>query len=141
MIVAQRFDPADPGPMVLAFLTERHLATLSTVRRDGGPHVVPVGFTYEPQRQLARIITFASSVKARNVAHESGRPAALCQLDGARWLTLQGTAFLRTDIASNAEAERRYAKRYRPPSTRADRVTIEIEVEVMLGSLGNSSGR
>lgn len=135
MSVAQRFDPADPGPTVLAFLTDRHLATLSTVRPDGRPHVVPVGFTYEPQRQRARIITFASSVKARNVASGPGRPAVLCQFDGARWLTLEGTAFLRADAASNADAELRYAERYRPPSTRPDRVTIEIEVAVMLGNL------
>ena len=34
-------------PMSLDFLTERHLATLTTLRRDGSPHVVPVGFTYD----------------------------------------------------------------------------------------------
>ncbi|HEY1118405.1 MAG TPA: pyridoxamine 5'-phosphate oxidase family protein, partial [Acidimicrobiales bacterium] len=27
------------------FLTERHLATLTTLRADGSPHVVAVGFT------------------------------------------------------------------------------------------------
>ena len=32
---------------VLDFLTERHLATLTTLRPDGTPHVVPVGFTYD----------------------------------------------------------------------------------------------
>ena len=31
-------------PDQLAFVTERHLATLSTLRPDGSPHVVPVGF-------------------------------------------------------------------------------------------------
>ena len=40
-------DPADPGPGLLAFLTERHLATLTTLRPDGSPHVVPVGVTYD----------------------------------------------------------------------------------------------
>ena len=39
--------PAD----VLDFLTERHLATLTTLRRDGTPHVVPVGFTYDARDQ------------------------------------------------------------------------------------------
>ena len=134
--MAQRFDPADPGPAVLAFLSERHLATLSTVRADGRPHVVPVGFTYEPERQVARIITFASSVKAVIVARTPGALAALCQVDGARWLTLEGTAVLRVDADSNAEAERRYAERYRPPSSRPDRVTIEIGVSRILGSTG-----
>ena len=34
-------DPADPGDAVLAFLAERHLASLTTMRADGSPH--PVG--------------------------------------------------------------------------------------------------
>jgi hypothetical protein len=45
----------DLGPEVLAFLTERHLATLTTLRTDGSPHVVPVGFSYEPATRLARV--------------------------------------------------------------------------------------
>lgn len=136
MTVAQRFDPADPGHAALLFLTERHLATLTTLRPDGRPHVVPVGFTYEPERQRARIITFASSVKARNVALRPGSPSVLCQLDGARWLTLEGAATLCNDARGNAEAETRYAERYRSPSQRPDRVTIEIEVATMVGNLG-----
>ena len=35
----------------LDFLAERHLATLTTLRRDGTPHVVPVGFTYDADDQ------------------------------------------------------------------------------------------
>jgi len=50
-------DLDDLGPEVIDFLTERHLATLTTLRRDGSPHVVPVGFTYEPQARIARVIT------------------------------------------------------------------------------------
>ena len=42
---------------VLAFLAERHLATLTTLRPDGSPHVVPVGFSYDPDTKVARIIT------------------------------------------------------------------------------------
>jgi hypothetical protein len=38
-------DPARLTDDVLGFLTERHLATLTTLRRDGSPHVVAVGFT------------------------------------------------------------------------------------------------
>ncbi len=137
--VAQRFDPADPGPAVLAFLTERHLATLTTLRPDGRAHVVPVGFTYEPEHQRARIITFASSVKARNVARQPGAAAVLCQLDGARWLSLEGAAVLHADTAANADAEARYALRYRPPAQREDRVTIQIQVTTILGSLGSAA--
>ncbi|EUA44422.1 hypothetical protein I552_4195 [Mycobacterium xenopi 3993] len=34
----------------LAFLTERHLAMLTTLRADNTPHVVAVGFTFDPRR-------------------------------------------------------------------------------------------
>jgi len=117
----------------MGFLTERHLATLTTVRPDGRLHVVPVGFTYDPERRLARVITFAPSRKARNVAANPGGPAVLCQVDGPRWLTLEGTAQLRDDPDANAEAVARYAARYRPPKQRPDRVTIEISVQRLLG--------
>jgi F420H(2)-dependent biliverdin reductase len=43
-------DPSDPGPELLAFLVERHLATLTTLRPDGSPHVVPVGSRTTPPR-------------------------------------------------------------------------------------------
>src|SRR3954468_6784646 len=65
-------DPADPGPDVLAFLTERHLATLPTLRPDGSPHVVPVGLTYDAATRTARVITSGTSAKAAHV--RAGRP-------------------------------------------------------------------
>lgn len=129
-------DPAAVGPDLLAFLAERHLATLTTQRPDGSLHVVPVGFTYEPERCLARVITFAPSRKARNVAANPGGPAVLCQVDGGRWVTLEGVATLRDDAAANQEAVARYAARYRQPKDRPDRVTIEIEVRRILGRVG-----
>ncbi|MFM8302989.1 MAG: pyridoxamine 5'-phosphate oxidase family protein, partial [Actinomycetota bacterium] len=58
-------DITAPGDAVLQFLGERHLATLTTLRADGSPHVVAVGFTYSAPERLARVITFAGSVKAR----------------------------------------------------------------------------
>ena len=73
-------DPADPGPDVLAFLTERHLATLTTLRPDGTPHVVPVGFTYDPVTRMARVITSGTSAKARHLRDGGGR-AAVCQVE------------------------------------------------------------
>ena len=41
----------------LAFLTERHLAMLTTLRADSSPHVVAVGFTFDPETHIARVIT------------------------------------------------------------------------------------
>ena len=42
-------DPHDLGDDVLAFLAERHLATLTTLRPNGSPHVVPVGSPTTPR--------------------------------------------------------------------------------------------
>src|SRR5690349_24690406 len=101
-------DPADPGPDVLAFLTERHLATLTTLRADGSPHVVPVGVTYDPATGTARVITSGTSAKARHV--RDGQPrVAVCQVDGRRWVTFEGTAVVRDDAGSVADAVARYA--------------------------------
>lgn len=116
-----------------AFLSERHLATLTTLRPDGSPHVVAVGFTYDADAGLVRVITFASSRKARNLAAAPGSRAAVCQVDGGRWLTLEGPAVVTSDPERVAEAVRRYAERYRQPGERDDRVAIEIQVDRTLG--------
>jgi PPOX class probable F420-dependent enzyme len=116
---------------VLAFLTERHLGTLSTVQRDGTLHVCAVGFTWDPGRGLVRIITGDSSQKVRNV-ERAGR-AAVAQVDGARWLSLEGPAVVARDPDAVAAAVERYASRYREPRPNLRRVVIEIGVERMLG--------
>ena len=121
------------GPEVLAFLAERHLATLTTFRPDGSPHVVPVGFSYDPDARLVRIITWAASKKARNVAGLPGGRAVVSQVDGGRWLSLEGVASVTDDPARVAAAVERYAARYRQPGEREDRVAIEIAVDRILG--------
>ena len=126
-------DPTDPPEPVRSFLTERHLATLTTSRPDGSPQVTPVGVTYEPATATARVITWASSVKARLVAADPGQAVAVCQVDGGRWLTLYGRATVTDRPEPVAEAVRRYAERYRPPKQRDDRVVIEIAVERIVG--------
>ena len=124
-------DISDPGDAVLRFLADRHLATLTTLRADGSPHVVPVGFSYSPTERIARIITFAPSMKARHAAR--GGRAAVSQVDGGRWLTLEGSVRLVTDAAGVAAAVEGYAARYRQPSERVDRVAIEIQVDRIMG--------
>src|SRR5688500_17256341 len=101
--------PHELGADALSFVAERHLATLTTLRADRSPHVVAVGFTYDPDRHIARLITFASSVKARNAA--GGGRAAVCQVDGARWITLEGTVTVTDDPATVAAAVAAYAAR------------------------------
>jgi F420H(2)-dependent biliverdin reductase len=129
--VARDAHPIDPG--TLSFLTERHLATLTTLRADGSPHVVPVGFTYDDATGTARVITSGSSVKARHVRDGRSR-VAVCQVDGRRWLTLEGTAVVRDDAVSVLDAETRYARRYRRPRVNPARVVLEIAVDRILGT-------
>jgi PPOX class probable F420-dependent enzyme len=112
------------------FLAERHLATLTTLRWDGSPHVVPVGFTWDGT--TARVITSGASAKARHAAR--GALGVLCQVDGARWLSLSGPTAVRTDPAAVADAVARYAARYRTPRENPARVVLEIAVSAVLGS-------
>jgi PPOX class probable F420-dependent enzyme len=121
------------APSTLAFLTEKHLATLTTLRADGTPHVVPVGVTYDPATRTARVITSGTSVKARHV-RDGGSRVAVCQVDGRRWLTLEGTAVVRDDPESVADAVERYARRYRRPRENPARVVLEISVDRILGN-------
>ncbi|NNH69349.1 PPOX class F420-dependent oxidoreductase [Nocardia uniformis] len=116
----------------LAFVTDRHLATLTTLRADGTPHVVAVGFTWDPEAGIARIICDGGSVKVRN-ARRSGY-AAVSQVDGARWLTLEGPAEVLDDPANVSEAVDRYIGRYRRPRENPTRVVIAITVKRVLSS-------
>ncbi len=126
-------DPRALPDDVEAFLAERHLATLTTLRPDGTPHVVAVGFTYEPERALVRVITNGTSKKVRNVRDGSPR-AVVAQVDGPRWLSLEGVPQVSDDPERVAEAVRRYAERYRPPAENPRRVVIEIAVDRVLGN-------
>jgi F420H(2)-dependent biliverdin reductase len=127
------YDLPDLGPGLLAFLTERHLATLTTLRADGSPHVVPVGFTFDPATLTARIITSGGSAKARHVRDGQSR-VAVCQVEGRRWVTVEGRATVRDDAASVADAVERYARRYKRPRENPARVAIEISVDRILGN-------
>ncbi|WP_346433966.1 pyridoxamine 5'-phosphate oxidase family protein [Nonomuraea composti] len=115
-----------------AFLEEPSVATLTTLRPDGTPHVVAVRFTWDREAGLARVLTVATSRKARNLTPEPGR-AALCQVHGFRWITLEGRATVSGDPARIAEAARRYTRRYlSPPPAPPGRVVIEIAVDRFL---------
>ena len=122
---------AFPQPL-LDFWTERHLCTLTTLRPDGRPHVVPVGVALDPERGCAWVITNGGSRKARNLV---GNPLlAACQVDGGRWSTVEGTGTVLDDPESVARACERYAARYRPPRENPARVAIRIEVARFVSS-------
>ena len=126
-------DPAALPDAAAEFLRERHLATLTTLRADGSPHVVAVGFTWDADQRRVRVITSGDSVKVSN-ADRGGR-AAVCQVDGRRWLTLDGTARVLRDPDAVADAEERYAGRYRRPRPNPRRVVLVLDVDRALGSV------
>ncbi|MFD7897098.1 MULTISPECIES: TIGR03618 family F420-dependent PPOX class oxidoreductase [unclassified Streptomyces] len=129
-------DVRDPSPDFLAFWREHHVCTLTTLRPDGTPHVVPVGVTYDPEAGLARIITNKHSTKVANIlaAGPEGARVAVCQVKPGRWATLEGRATVRTEAELVADAVSRYAERYgRTPTPNPDRIVIEIALDRALG--------
>ncbi len=118
---------------MLAFWAERHLCTVTTLRADGRPHVVPLGVALDPVARIAWAITSPTSQKVANLRRDPR--LAACQVDRARWATLEGRAEVRTDAASVAEAVGRYAARYRPPRENPDRVALRIELDRVIGNV------
>ena len=127
------FDLDRLDPAVSAFLAERHLATITTLRADGSPHVVPVGFAYDHDERVARVITNGGSQKVANVERR-GR-AAVSQVDGRRWLTLEGEARVEREPDDVARAEADYEQRYQAPRERPGRVAIVIAVDRIMGKV------
>jgi hypothetical protein len=78
------------------------------------------------------VITSGGSVKARNAGRDGAR-AALCQVDGGRWLTLSGPIRVLTDADSVADAEQRYTQRYRVPKVNPARVVLLMDVARIMG--------
>ncbi|MFI6599655.1 pyridoxamine 5'-phosphate oxidase family protein [Nonomuraea sp. NPDC050536] len=125
---------AELGEGFAAFWQERHLCTLATARPGLPPHVVPVGATLDLDTATARVITSGTSAKARLIG-EAGALVALSQVDGRRWSTLEGRAIVRAEPEQVADAERRYAARYKPPRANPRRVVVEIQVTRVLGNV------
>lgn len=117
-----------------AFLTgTQHVAALTTTRPDGSPHVAPVRFTWDARSGLARVMTVASSRKARNLLAAPGSRVALCQVDGFTWVTLEGTGTVVRDPERVALGAQLYARRYwSAPPNPPGRVVIEIAVDRVL---------
>lgn len=126
--------PANPTAQT-GFWEERRTCFLSTPRPDGSPHLVPVGVTYDPHTRIARVISSGTSKKVRNVrAAGPGVRVAVSQAEGRRWCTLEGTAVIKDDPESVADAERRYTERYKTPRPNPERVVIEITVTRAMGT-------
>ncbi len=123
--------PSDLTSPELQFLSERHLATLTTLRQDNTPHVVAIAFGYDPGARLVRIISSDGTQKVRNI--EANGIAAICQVDGARWLTMEGTGQVVRHPDAIESAVAAFEARYRPTRENPDRVAIEIQIGRILG--------
>jgi PPOX class probable F420-dependent enzyme len=114
------------------FVSDYHLATLSTMGPSGGIHVVAVGFTFVDG--IVRIITSDASQKVRNIERDAR--ATVAQLSGPQWLSIAGSAVIQRDADAVEHAVRLYAGRYRQPRVNPRRVVITITPEKVLGSAG-----
>ena len=114
------------------FVTDYHLATLSTMRPSGAIHVVAVGFTLVDG--MIRIITSDGSQKVRNI--ERDPRATVAQLSGPQWLSIAGQGVIERDADAVAHAVELYAARYRPPRVNPRRVVIRITPDKAMGSAG-----
>ena len=118
----------------LEFWRERHLCTVTTLREDGSPHVTPMGVVVDADRGIAWAITSRTSRKAANLGGVDPR-VAVCQVDGRRWSTIEGTAEVRADAVDVDEAVRRYAERYRQPRPNPSRVALRITITRVIGNV------
>ncbi len=124
----------------LEFWRERHLCSVTTLRGDGSPHVVPMGCVVDVDADdselgVAWAITSRTSQKVANLRRGGDRRVAVCQVDGGRWSTIEGVAEVREDEESVAEAVRRYAVRYRQPRENPDRVALRIVITKVTGNV------
>lgn len=124
--------PTDLTNSELDFLTQRHLGTLTTLRADGSPHVVAIAFMYDAAIGLIRIISSDDTQKTRNIEHDPR--AVVCQVDGRRWLALEGKAAVTRDPVRVAQAVTAFESRYRPARENPKRVAIEMTVGRVLGT-------
>lgn len=124
-------------PVLQAFWRDRHLQTLTTLTPQGRPHSVPVAAVLSVEDEVVRILCSRKSRKARNVRAAYPQPAfvTVCQVEGRWWTTIEGTAELQEDRLLVADAERRYAGRFRVPRPNPERVVLVVHVESVLGSL------
>ena len=119
----------------LEFWRERHLCSVTTLRRDGSPHVIPMGIMIDPENNSAWGITSRTSQKVANLRAGHDPRVAASQVDGMRWSTIEGTAEVLDDADSVAEAVRRYTERYRQPRENPQRVALRIAITRVIGNV------
>ena len=78
-------------------------------------------------------ISTSGTQKAVNLARDPR--FAACQVDRARWATLEGHAEVLTEEDAVADAVRRYAERYKQPRENPQRVALRVSLTRVVGNL------
>jgi len=128
------FSASEVNSALTEFLTERHLAILTLVRPDGRPHSTPIGFMWDEESEVVKIITWSGSLKTR-LLEKGNLVGSIAQVDGGRWVTFEGNCSVSADPEVCKDAVERYARRYSPPKDRGvDRRVITMTVSRILAS-------
>jgi PPOX class probable F420-dependent enzyme len=124
--------PAD----VRAFLEEPHHAVMATINPAGTPQLTVMWYALHPTEDLVLLNSSRGLLKVKNLTNDPRM--ALCVEDGARYVTLEGTAELVADGgAQEREVNEHIAPRYIGPrlgSRRwalikgADRIGIRMRI-------------
>ena len=94
-----------------------------------------MGVVVDAPTNVAWAITSRTSQKVANLRAGVDPRVAVCQVDGRRWSTIEGTAEVRDDPESVAEAVSRYAERYKQPRENPSRVAIRITITSAIGNV------
>ena len=131
--------PQETTAALNEFVSEKHLGILTLVRKDGRPHSTPVGFMWDDEKKVIKIITWSGSLKTR-LLEEASLVGTISQVDGGRWVTFEGSCSTTSDFEICSDAVKRYSLRYSQPKDRGDeRRTITMIVNRILSSAGLAS--
>ncbi len=126
------FPPEELSSEAIEFLNApRCIGTLGTVDAKGRPHAASVGYTYDHEARLVRIVTMPGSQKVRNI--ERTGYANLNQITGMMWLQVQGPTAVKSDPESLAAAYEAFAARYGRHHEGDVLIAVELRVERCLG--------
>jgi general stress protein 26 len=114
------------------FLATTSFGALSSIDVKGSLHTAVVGFHFNKDEKIIRIISNKDSQKVKNI--QKNNQLSLCQVSGNKWISFFGTGIIHTTQQKVKEATNAYASRYQEPGDSTERIAIEIKIEKMLGN-------
>ena len=114
------------------FLSTRAFGSLNSIDKTNNLHTAVVGFHFDKNKKIIRIISQKKSIKVKNIIQNNN--VSLSQIRDNKWLSFIGTATIKYDQESIKLASDAYTLRYEKPSENPDRIAIEISVKKILGN-------